>query len=247
MIGSEIVEIGDVNSTNSYVAQLIDLKQKLSDGAVYISNNQLAGKGQRQNSWESEPGKNLTFTIYLEPVFLDPADQFFLNMAISLGIRNYLSLLVTEKVHIKWPNDIYIAKNKVAGILINHAISGKQLTNSLIGIGLNVNQQQFVSDAPNPVSIIHFTQKEFDLGKTLRHLLSNINDCYHLLKNNEFELLTKQYCDVMLGYMEWREYLYQNQLIKSKITGVSSFGTLLLTDDQDQELECGFKEIEFIV
>jgi BirA family biotin operon repressor/biotin-[acetyl-CoA-carboxylase] ligase len=247
MIGSEIVEIGEVNSTNSFVAQLLDLKQKLRNGSVYITNNQLAGKGQGENIWETEAGKNLTFTIYLEPGFLDPSDQFYLNKAISLGIQIFLSSLLTEKVHIKWPNDIYITNKKVAGILINHTIIGKQLKHSIIGIGLNVNQTHFVSDAPNPASIIHFTKKEWDLEKTLHRLLGSIHESYHLLRNNDFEFLTKQYYDAMLGYQEWRDYLYQNQQIKAKITGVSSFGTLLLTDDHGHDLECGFKEIEFIV
>jgi BirA family biotin operon repressor/biotin-[acetyl-CoA-carboxylase] ligase len=247
MIGRKILNINKVNSTNSYVLELISTNQKLENETVYISDNQIAGKGQGENLWESEPGKNLTFSIYLEPRFLNPADQFYLNISISLGIQKYVSSLVKEKVWIKWPNDIYILNKKVAGILINHTISGQQLINSVVGIGLNMNQKLFISDAPNPGSLIHFTGKECNLDIALSDLLSSINDFYLMLKKSNIEKLTFQYFEVLLGYQQWREYNYQNQVIKAKITGISNFGTLLLIDDHKNRLECGFKEIEFII
>src|ERR1035437_6675835 len=152
-IGKNCIEIEKTDSTNSYLSKLLGEKT-LFEGTVVITNRQEMGRGQRGTTWESEPNKNLTLSILLHPTFLRPDEQFQLNKAISLGVAGFVVgvLQVDVDVKIKWPNDIYIRNKKVAGILIENSVSGNNLQHSIIGIGINVNQEKFSAKLPNPTS-----------------------------------------------------------------------------------------------
>lgn len=149
-----------VDSTNSYVSVHAS---ELEDMTMVIAGNQIAGRGQRGNSWESEPGKNLTFTLYYLPEGVAVREQFSISEATALAVIDYLCEAGHE-ARVKWPNDIYVGDKKIAGILIEHALMGTKLQHSRIGVGLNVNQTEFVSDAPNPVSIIQLSGEESDIS-----------------------------------------------------------------------------------
>lgn len=246
MIGDRIIELGSVDSTNMYVTSQLEQNAEINHGDVFITNEQIKGKGHGSSSWESEPGKNLTLSIYLEPSFLQAEDQFLLNMAISLGVYDFASMIAkNEIVKLKWPNDLYIGENKVGGILISHSVSGTDLTYTVAGIGLNINQMEFFSDAPNPRSMIHFFGEKLDLDVCLKMLLSCIEVRYLQLEAGDNDLLKADYLKVMLGHNQWRNYVYNTKNIKAKITGISKFGMLQLINEYQIELECDFKEIEF--
>jgi BirA family biotin operon repressor/biotin-[acetyl-CoA-carboxylase] ligase len=224
----------------------INQKTGLLHGDVIHANEQTGGKGHGDNSWESEPGKNLTFSIYVLPLFLQANEQFYLNMLISLGVHDFVSALVAQnRVTLKWPNDIYIEEKKVGGILISHSISGLEILYSIVGVGLNMNQFEFLSDAPNPASIMHYLGKEVDLDDGLKQLLKCIENRYIQIENKNKDLITRDYLNAMLGYNEWRYFMYNSKKTKAMITGVSSYGMLQLVDKDRQGFECGFKEIEF--
>ncbi len=175
MIGNRIIQLDSVESTNVFLLQQINERKELFNGDVYVAHEQVNGKGQGANLWESEPGTNLTFSIFLLPSFLKADEQFYLNMVISLGVYDYVSGIVKENsVKLKWPNDIYINNKKVGGILISHSISGMEFLYTIVGIGLNINQTVFHSDAPNPASVSQFLGNELDLDDCLRQLLSFI-------------------------------------------------------------------------
>lgn len=147
------------DSTNSYIKREIETIQPLT---MVLAKDQTAGRGQRGNSWEAEPGRNLTLSFFIIPSDIRPAQQFIISEAVALAILDTLSSYGIVAL-VKWPNDIYVADKKICGILIENSIMGVSISHSIIGIGLNVNQTVFVSDAPNPVSMAQIAGKEFSL------------------------------------------------------------------------------------
>src|SRR5680860_150521 len=155
-----IIVLKDVESTNNYANQLI--LSNAEEGTVVLAQFQKKGRGQQGNQWESQSGKNLLASIILYPKFLKAGNQFLISKMVSLGLVEYLRHEVRD-VSIKWPNDIYIGNKKIAGILIENAIKGRNLFSTVIGVGLNLNQKNFLSDAPNPVSLYQLTGKEYNI------------------------------------------------------------------------------------
>ena len=193
MIGSTILRIPETDSSNNYAANLL-LTKRLTEGIVLVADSQIDGMGQASNKWESEPGKNLTFSIVLFPEFLEISRQFELSKAISLGVSDYLTELI-DNVSIKWPNDIYIGNCKVAGILIENSVRLRTISTCIVGIGLNINQQLFLSDAPNPCSLFQITGKEYDLKESLSDLCLKIDSRYQQLRTGEFRKIDEDYSD----------------------------------------------------
>jgi BirA family biotin operon repressor/biotin-[acetyl-CoA-carboxylase] ligase len=160
-----LIALDSVPSTSSYLATIADT---LPDGTVVVTREQTAGRGQRGNSWEAEPGANLTFSLLLRPEGVKAVEQFAISEAVALGIVTALQAYMPGvDVRIKWPNDIYANGRKICGILIENAILGTEIRRSIAGIGINVNQTVWRSDAPNPVSMAQLTGKTFDLDTLL--------------------------------------------------------------------------------
>ena len=170
------IRLDTCSSTNSELAAIAD---SMPAGTVVSCREQSAGRGQRGNSWEAEPGRNLTFSILLRTQLIDASRQFELSMIVSLAIVRSLDSILAqsgckERCTVKWPNDIYIGDRKVCGILIENALSGLSIDRSIAGIGINVNQLVFRSDAPNPVSLIHLTGIEISVGEMLETVAESI-------------------------------------------------------------------------
>lgn len=143
-------------------------------GSALMALEQTAGRGQRGNSWEAEPGKNITLSLLLRPENLPARCQFEISEAVALGVVDLLDSIGIEQVALKWPNDVYVADNKICGILIENTLCGAEIALSVAGIGLNVNQQTFVSDAPNPVSLSLLTGRCYDCGQLARQMVQCI-------------------------------------------------------------------------
>ncbi len=169
------IVLPSVPSTNTWAKEH---SGTLSHGDIVVAHDQTAGRGQRGNHWEAEPGRNLTFSLFLRPGRIAPAAQFLISEIVSLAVvkalRRHLAETASETVTVKWPNDIYIGDRKIAGILIEHAISGMSISHTVAGIGLNVNQTRFVSDAPNPVSMAMIAGTEFDLPAIMHEIADEI-------------------------------------------------------------------------
>ncbi len=237
---------GQLNSTNEKALQMV-VSGKAGEGMVLIADQQTQGRGAGQNRWESEPGKNLTFSIILEPVFIEPSQQFVLTEMVSLALFDVVKLRLGNKnLSLKWPNDLYFQDKKMAGILIQNRIKGDQLDFSVIGVGLNVNQKEFHSDAPNPASLIHFSGKEEKLSLLLDEIIKRLKFYYEKLKSDINSLKTI-YLQRLYRINEWAEYEDSAGRFTAKITGVDSFGRLLLTDRQGDLRVYGFKEIEYLI
>lgn len=246
LIGSKIIRLQSVESTNNYV--IGSMKEKnYAEGTLIITNEQYAGKGLGQNSWESQPGKNLTFSFVIYPRFLPPARQFMLNMFTSLAVYDFISRRVNnERTNIKWPNDVYIDDGKVCGILINNSIKGNTFEHVVIGIGVNINQEIFKSDAPNPVSLKQITGKEYNPEECLSKLIDRLNNRYLQLVNNQFDALNTDYHHVLYRKDEFHYFRENKITFKGKIKGVNEFGKLMMHAQDGRYREFDFKEIEFL-
>jgi BirA family biotin operon repressor/biotin-[acetyl-CoA-carboxylase] ligase len=232
-----------LDSTRSTSSTLAERAAELAHGAVIATREQTAGRGQRGNSWEAEPGKNLTFSILLKPHNIPAAEAFSLSMLTAIAIADFLSeRLPGQCIKIKWPNDIYAGDLKICGILHENAFAGGTFEHSIAGIGINVNQTIFMSDAPNPVSMAMLAKHEFDvdelLGQITAHILE-VCDSY----DGDAKKLTAHYRTML-----WRgegEYLWLDHLtgetIHAAIASVAPDGTFTLATTPPRSY--AFKEI----
>jgi BirA family biotin operon repressor/biotin-[acetyl-CoA-carboxylase] ligase len=243
---AKIISLPETGSTNTYAIGLLS-KERPEEGCVVITHHQTQGKGTDTNTWESETGKNLTFSVILYPDF--KADQqFVLNKAISLAICDFIAAeLPQSKIIIKWPNDIYIGNKKVCGILIQNSVIGNRLDYVVVGIGLNVNQTIFTSDAPNPVSLKMVTGRDYDLDELLQKLLNFIYEKYAQLKPETSQKIENEYLKKLYRLMEWHEFILKGNKTLARITGTNTYGQLELETENRQVFTCDLKEVKFII
>ena len=244
---NNIIELENVGSTNDYAEKLIRI-QKVPEGTIILAHEQTAGKGQGKNRWESEAGKNLTFTIILFPHFLRPERQFQLNKVITLGILDFLvEFPMEETCSIKWPNDLYAGNHKIGGVLISNFIQGNSLEACIAGIGINVNQEVFGPDLLNPVSIRQLTGKEYPLRNVLESLGVFIGKRYQQLESGILKFLEIDYRNHLFGIDRWMDYLVNGKPVNGRIHGVDETGRLLLETKKDQVKILRHEEVEFIL
>jgi len=246
IIGRNIIELDSVDSTNKYGVGLLK-NTNIEEGTVIFARSQYSGTGLNGNKWESESNKNITISIVLYPKFLKAEKHFYLNKIISVAIYNFVNDFVKKgRTSIKWPNDVYIDSKKVAGILIKNGIKGDSVEYSIVGIGVNLNQVEFRSNAPNPISIKNATHKDYDIKESINKLCLNIEEKYIQLKNDETESLDNEYLNSLLYYQKFNHYEYNGNIIEAKITGINKYGKLILIDKKNQVIECDMKEIVFV-
>ncbi|MGB5463849.1 MAG: biotin--[acetyl-CoA-carboxylase] ligase [Aureibaculum sp.] len=241
----KIVKLDAIDSTNSYLRDLV--KQELVENwTVVIADHQSHGKGQFDNKWSSEKGKNLTFSVLIRFKKLDVEKQFYLNYAISIALYNVLKYYIPEKLAVKWPNDILSANLKLGGILIECIVKNSSIDFAIVGIGLNVNQQVF----PSPLT----------LATSLKNLLNRTINKEELLDKI---LLEMQYQMLLIQKQKFGEikYLYEDILYKKgipsmfvdgnkntflgKIVGISSEGKLTIELENESLRDFDLKEIKF--
>jgi BirA family biotin operon repressor/biotin-[acetyl-CoA-carboxylase] ligase len=244
IIGSKLIFIENLTSTNTHAMMLLQDNHP-QEGTVIYTDYQSEGKGQMGNKWESEAGKNLLFSIILYPTTLLPGEQFLITMIISLGIFDFLKKVLTDCT-IKWPNDICVKDSKIAGILIENTIKGNAITGSVAGIGLNVNQVKFISDAPNPVSMSMVTGKVYDLNDCLRQLVKDLDKRYKQLLSGKYSTITKNYISVLYRYNEWCNFRDSDGIFTGRIISVTDSGNLKVEKRSGKTCEYLFKEVEFM-
>ena len=218
----------------------------LPEGTVIMAESQYAGRGQQQNKWNSDPGKNLTFSLLLNPTFLAIASQFDLTRVVSLGVHDGLATILDDKLKIKWPNDVYYADGKLGGILIENLLQGSQIKQSVIGIGLNVNQDVFPDWVPNPVSVKQILQQDYDLRVLLSEICSHIEAWYLKLKAGKVELVRKAYLDQLYWLNQQHAFRSNGSVFEGEIIAVKDNGVLVIKSNIGAEMEFSFKEIEFL-
>jgi len=241
-LGKDILSLPECHSTNDVAAQRY--KQGLArEGSIVITEKQTKGKGQRGNAWFSEPGKNLTFTLVLSPSFLDASEQFELNIMITLAIREVLEYY-SRGIKVKWPNDIvHESGGKIGGVLIENAVSSKGIENSLVGIGLNINQVDFAF--PGPTSVANLAGGPVDKEEVFKLIVKSIENHYLKLKRGYKKSLRKEYLHHLYKYEEWARY-EDNTVFNGKIVGISEEGKLFIEKENKVMNQYAFKEVKFL-
>ena len=243
-IGNNVVRLISADSTNNYANRQIR-EDEVAEGTVFLAYEQTAGRGQLKNFWESEPGLNLTFSFVLYPSFLEIRKQFMLSKVVTLGIHRALNKYI-EDLRIKWPNDIYAGNKKLGGILIENSIMSGLIKSAVIGIGLNVNQTEFRSSSPNPVSLKLLTNQHLDGEKILAEVLVGIDEFYSMLKAGENDEIDQKFMSVLYRFNEKHLFSAENQLFEGIIVGVNPIGQLQIRKTDGEIAEFHFKEVEFI-
>ena len=248
-LGNEILRLDSIDSTNSYAQYLLNY-QKTFDGTVVIAKKQFAGRGQRGKTWYSEPNNNLSFSIILKNNGTQVQNQFYLNMAVALGIANYIfnTINSSNEVHIKWPNDILVNEKKIAGILIENTINGDIISNSVVGIGLNVNQQIFNLDSNSreATSLSVCNNTNIDLDVCLSDLLTSIEKFVLLFRNEKFLELSVSYHQLLYKKNIPSKFLFNNSEIIATINQVNKNGQLELITSENEKITCNVQEIKFL-
>ena len=245
IIGSDLLFIENLPSTNTHTLGLLK-KNDLKEGTIVYTNYQSAGKGYSGNEWESEDGKNLLISIVLYPYFIKPEDQFIISMTISLGICDFLERFIPI-CSIKWPNDIYVNNDKIAGILIESSVIGESIKSTVAGIGLNINQERFLGPAPNPISLRILTGINYDLNECLIQLGSSLDCRYKHLIAGDSSQIKKEYVSKLYCLNQWREFKELNGIWSGRILDVGDYGRLRIEKKNGEISEYSFKEIEFIL
>ena len=243
IIGSDIMFCKNAESTNTFASGLLQ-NEPVAEGTIIHTNFQLAGRGQKGNRWESEEGKNLLFSIVLFPGMVSPEDQFIISMIISLGICDFLKMFITG-CRIKWPNDIYAGDDKIAGILIENSITGESISNTIVGVGLNINQISFPEDIPNPVSLKMLTGKDNDLDYCLKQIAICLDKRYDQLLSGCRKEIRTEYISSLYRLNEWCNFITGSGLLYGKINSVAHSGSLQIEDEGKNIHEFQFKEVEF--
>ncbi len=244
-IGQSFLQLPGVDSTNNYLKLLISKSEPLADGTVIMADHQFAGRGQQGNSWFSKPGLNLTFSIYLRPNFLNASNQFSLNIAVSIGIRNALAQYISKGISIKWPNDIYFNDKKIGGVLIENTLVGNVIKSTIIGIGINVNQQGFDGDLLiRASSLAEILQQDVDLMELLNNICHAIEVEYLKLRAGAADDHLSNYLKNLYRFGKSSIYKQKELLFEGTITNVTQAGQLVMLSD-GEELRFNVKEVEF--
>lgn len=240
-----LIHISETNSTNNYL-QTLCAQQKVEELTTVVADFQTSGRGQRGNSWESEPLKNLLFSFVLFPDFLEARCQFLISQIISLAIKEELSTY-TEDISIKWPNDIYWKEKKICGILIENDLMGRNICQSIAGIGININQEEFYSPALNPVSLYQITGKQYDTFEVLKNIMLRIQSYYSQLKKNDTSSIVVHYEKSLFRKEGMHRYKDADGEFLARIVCVEPEGRLILEDEMLAKRGYMFKEIEYLL
>lgn len=240
----QIIRLAETDSTNNYLRTQCT-KAQLPEGSLVIADFQTAGKGQIGNSWESEAGKNLMFSLLLYPDFLPANRQFLISQITSLSVKETLDKY-TDSITVKWPNDIYWKDRKICGMLIENDLSGQQIYSSIIGIGLNINQKIFRSDAPNPVSLTQITGGTYDREEILTRFLHIFFRYYSLLLQEKEEEIRTAYMTALYHGDGYYSYTDKNGPFEARIHAIEPTGHLILQLRNGEQRRYAFKEVTIL-
>jgi BirA family biotin operon repressor/biotin-[acetyl-CoA-carboxylase] ligase len=241
-MGKNLIYVPECHSTNTLALELA-AQPSITEGTVVVTNHQTAGRGQRGNSWEAAKGKNLTFSVILKPGFLTLKNQFFLNIFTSLAIRDFLCDKSDAIFKIKWPNDILLNGKKICGILIENQIRGSQVSTSILGIGLNINQEAF--ENLSATSLTLNTGREHSLPIELESVLTFLEARYLQLRQNNLDVLKSEYLQHLYLKGEEHRFVSNNTTFTGKISGIDEIG-MLSVETSNGTRTFDVKEISYV-
>ena len=241
------IVLEETNSTNAYAKTLPE--DESHELTLVTAEFQTTGRGAGTNTWESERGKNLLFSLIVYPQRLQANQMFALSEVTALAIRDALVAqcsMFNVQCSIKWPNDIYHADKKIVGMLIENDLRGKWVRRSIIGVGVDVNQTRFLSDAPNPVSLAQILGKEVDRDQVLESILHQFNHYYGMMEREQFAELHNRYMQYLYRKNDMHSYADATGTFQARIIDVESTGHLVLECQNGEQRRYDFKEVKFL-
>jgi len=242
--GQQLIWLPECESTNTK-AQTLVVKNSATEGCTVITDKQTAGRGQRGNRWEAVAGENLTLSVVWFPSFLVANDQFQLSQAVALAVHDWAGSLLgpDPALRLKWPNDLFFGGQKLGGILIENTVSGAKIQSSIVGIGLNINQQNF--GIPTATSFGKLTGRHYVLPPLAMSLLESLERRYLQARAGQRALLRADYLRVLYRYEEWHPYEVAGRRVVGRIVDVDEAGRLIV--EMDGKLQrFGLQEIKFV-
>ena len=242
--GRKVVKLEETGSTNRFLNELLQ-KESIPEGTVVTAGYQVSGQGLGGTLWSSDPGANLLISVVFRPEFLPVKKIYLISKAIALAIKDFLN---EEGIpaKIKWPNDIYVGDWKICGVLIENSVRGTVILQSVCGIGLNVNQQVFSPDIPNPVSMKTITGKTYSLDECLIKLCRQLEKRYLQMKAQNFNLINNDYLKSLHRFYEMEPYESATEKFNAQIIDVEDEGRLVVKKENGAILRFAFKEIKFL-
>jgi len=242
--GHALIELESVTSTNMFLQLLLN-KGSAEQGLIVKAAFQGEGKGMSKNSWFSEKGKNLLMSMLHYSDALTTQKQFFISKCCAIGVAKAIDRMIgVEMSHIKWPNDVYINSKKVAGILIQSSIKGDNIQYSLLGIGVNINQNQFPLE--NATSIMLETGQKFELAEFLSYLIEELDASLDKLSEFNYESINNVYYKKLIGYQKWLRYKKDDELFDGRILTIEDDGHLLMEMKNGEKQHFAVKEISLV-
>ena len=233
----------ETDSTNEWCKRMS--KEGAEHGKLAVTEFQSAGKGRLGRRWTAPEGSSVMMSILLRPEF-EPQYASMLTLVMGLSVAQAVKELDVE-VSIKWPNDIYWKNKKICGMLIENDLMGRNISQSISGIGINVNQEVFHSTAPNPVSLRQITGKQYDIFEILKNIMLRIQSDYELLRNGDTELITHRYEKALFRKEGMHRYKDADGEFFARIICVEPEGKLILEDDAQKKRGYMFKEVEYLL
>ncbi|HEY9168164.1 MAG TPA: biotin--[acetyl-CoA-carboxylase] ligase [Lutibacter sp.] len=240
-----IIKLNAIESTNLYLKKLA-VEKDTESYTVVTADFQSAGRGQMGATWHSEVGKNLTFSLLIKFNTFDIEHQFYLSMAVSLGLLAAVRSHISSPLFVKWPNDILADKDKLAGILIENIISGNLIKQTVIGIGLNVNQEQFPATIGNITSLKRLAGKSFDKDLLLEDIITSIQNFVGYIEQREFQKLKELYLKSLYKFQKPTMFKdNKGTIFLGKIIDVFEDGKLVIALENEKTRKFDLKEIKF--
>ena len=245
-----MIHLSETDSTNRYLRQLCQENgnEQIAEFTAVYADYQTAGKGQRGNSWEAERGANLLFSFVCYPTFIPIRKQFLFSQLVSCCIKETLDNYCSD-ISIKWPNDIYWKEKKICGILIENDLMGNRIGRCICGVGLNINQETFLSDAPNPVSLKQIVGKDFHRETILEEIMKRIKQAYSELQDNPASAteLAARYAASLFRREGMHPYQDKEGLFTARLVRVEADGRFVLMDENGRERSYLFKEVQYVL
>ena len=236
------IHLSEVDSTNVEVRRRLEAGEPLPELTLVDAESQTQGRGQRGNSWESEAGQNLSFSLVCHPQWVKASEQFVLSQAIALAVAENV-----DGSTVKWPNDIYIGDRKVSGTLIECDLRGSQIETCIIGTGVNVNQTEFRSDAPNPVSMAQVAGRTFDRENLLQAIVQRFVQYYEKIRNGQADEVRQAYRQRLYRRTGFHRYADAQGEFLAEIADVERTGHLILRKEDGTLHRYEFKEVRFLI
>jgi BirA family biotin operon repressor/biotin-[acetyl-CoA-carboxylase] ligase len=237
------IELQSVDSTNNYARSLID-QGKAEHGMGIFAHEQTAGKGQRMKTWIAEPGSSIILSMLLEPGSLVPARQFEISACAAVTAVDFFNKYTMGDAAIKWPNDLYWQDRKAGGILVENLIRGQDWEWSIVGIGININQRQFPSSLPNPVSLLQVTGKEWNTKALAVELYNMFFENFNTLGAGGFPYIYNRYLDLLYKKNRVVKFRAGTRVFEGKVHHVLEDGRLVVKNGMEEIFSTG--EIEWM-